>query len=83
MMRSKFFLLLVMAAFAGPRIAWAHEVAWARPATPAEIARGTQYIERYSDELRRAGAPTERVEIEAWTSYARVMLTANEFLFVD
>ncbi len=63
--------------------AWAHRVAWGRPATAAEVERGVDYVNHYAAELRRAGAPAERVEIEAWTSYARVMLTANEFVFVD
>ncbi len=65
------------------RIGWAHSVAWGRPATPAEIAKGIDYVQRCSEELRRAGAPAERVEIETWTSYARILLTANEFVFVD
>jgi hypothetical protein len=65
------------------RIAWACESAWGRPPTPAETARGIDYVERYSEELRRENAPSERVDIEAWLSYARVLLTANEFVFVD
>jgi hypothetical protein len=65
------------------RIGWAHAIAWGRQATRAEIDRGLDYVRRYADELRRAGTPGERVEIEAWASYARVLLTANEFVFVD
>ncbi len=65
------------------RIAWAHEIAWGRPATKAEMDRGADYVQRYREELKRAGTPAERVDIDAWTSYARVMMTANEFVFVD
>ena len=65
------------------RVVWAHRLAWGRPATAAEVERGVDYVNRYAAELRRSGAPAERVEIEAWTSYARVMVTANEFVFVD
>jgi hypothetical protein len=65
------------------RVARAHQTAWCRPPTPAEIAKGTDYVKRYTEELRRAGTPAERLEIEAWTSYARVLLAANEFVFVD
>jgi hypothetical protein len=65
------------------RISRAHEWAWGRPPTAAENAKGLDYVGRCIEELRRAGAPPERLEIEAWTSYARVMLTANEFVFVD
>jgi hypothetical protein len=75
--------LLDHAREAEPRIAWAHQVAWGRPATPEETARSAEYVRRYAEELRSIGAPAERVEIEAWTSYARVLLAANEFVFVD
>jgi cytochrome c553 len=76
-------VLLQRAGDAERRIDWAHRLAWARPATPGEIKKGMDFVQRYADELHRAGAPAERVELEAWTSYARVMLTANEFVFVD
>ena len=33
---------------------------------PAETARGIDYVERYSEELRRENAPSERVDIEAY-----------------
>ncbi len=65
------------------RVAWAHEVAWGRPATADEVVRGVDYVRRYAEELRRAGAPADRVETEAWASYARVVLAASEFVFVD
>jgi hypothetical protein len=65
------------------RIDLAHRRAWARPALAGEIEKGMDYVQRYADGLRRAGAPAERVELEAWTSYAAVLLTANAFVFVD
>lgn len=65
------------------RIAWAHEVAWGRAATKEEIAKTVAYVERYKDEAKRADESPERLELAAWTSYARILLTANEFVFVD
>ncbi|MBI1830482.1 MAG: DUF1553 domain-containing protein, partial [Planctomycetes bacterium] len=65
------------------RIAWAHEVVWGRPASKAEIAKGTEYVNRYREELKRTGEPADRLDLSAWASYARVLLTANEFVFVD
>ena len=65
------------------RVAWAHQEAWCRPATAGEIANDIQYLQRYAEELRRSGTPADRVELEAWSSLARVKLTANEFVFVD
>src|SRR5439155_24729355 len=75
----------LIAASADPRqrIAQAHQLAFARGARPEEVDRAISYVERYADELRRAGTPTERLELEVWSSYARVVLSANEFVFVD
>ena len=80
------------------RIRLAVEQAWGRTASRHEIASGSLFIQRYGQELIRAGAAPgledkglergagiggQQVELEAWTSYARVLLTANEFLYVD
>jgi hypothetical protein len=65
------------------RIAWAYEVAWGRPASKVEVRKGVEYMSRYMDESKRAGESTQRLELSAWTSYARILLTANEFVFVD
>jgi hypothetical protein len=68
---------------AARRIAEAHERAWGRPPTPAEVEKGEAYVRLYREELAKTGAPAGRVELEAWTSYARVLLTANEFVYLD
>jgi hypothetical protein len=68
---------------AAGRIRRACELAWNRPPLPGEILRALAYLDRYRQELQMAGAPPERVELEAWTSYARVLLTSNEFLYLD
>lgn len=65
------------------RVAQAHLLAWGRPANEKEIEQGVRYTRRYREELQRAGTAADRLEIETWTSFARVMLSANEFLFVD
>ena len=65
------------------RVAWAHQIAWGRPARTEEAAKGVEYVRRYAEELRRTSTPADRVDIEAWSSLARVLLTANEFVFVD
>ncbi|MFO0969860.1 MAG: DUF1553 domain-containing protein, partial [Gemmataceae bacterium] len=68
---------------ASRRIAWAHHLAWSRPATEEEIGKGVDYVRRYSEGLRGAGTPGDQVELEAWLSFSRVMLTANEFVMID
>jgi cytochrome c553 len=65
------------------RVEVAHRLAWSRPAKPEEVERGVRYVEEYRRRLAEAGAPAERQELEAWTSYARVLLCANEFVYVD
>jgi hypothetical protein len=65
------------------RIEWAHEHAWGRPPQPIEYDQAIAYVDRYTEELTRAGATPDQIELEAWTSYARIVLTANEFVYVD
>jgi hypothetical protein len=60
-----------------------HELAWSRPPTSEEMARHRMWLARASAAVRDAGVPGERRELEVWTSSARVMLMANEFLYVD
>jgi hypothetical protein len=65
------------------RINMAHRLAWSRPATEAEIEKGLAYVEAYKSQLARMGLPGAEAELEACTSYARVMLSANEFVYID
>lgn len=65
------------------RIRLAHRLAYARPPRPEEIERGLAYLRRYADELRRAGVTGLQLDLDAWASYARVLLGANEFVFLD
>jgi hypothetical protein len=65
------------------RIELAHQLAWCRPSTPQEQEGGRRYVQKYTEELAKAGASSERLELEAWTSYARILLSANEFLYLD
>jgi hypothetical protein len=75
--------LIVAATDPRERIGLAYERAWGRPPQPDETAKALAYIENYGRGLSQAGAPAGQVEIEAWTSHARLLLTANEFLYVD
>jgi uncharacterized protein DUF1553 len=51
------------------RIDWAHRTAFGRPASPPELERGEAFLRGQGD--------------ERWTSYARVLLSSNEFVYVD
>jgi hypothetical protein len=59
------------------------ELAWGRPPGAAEVDRASLYLKQYKEELARSGAPEEKQELEVWTSYARIILTANEFVYVE
>ena len=65
------------------RIRAANELCFSREASEAEIANGEGYLERYAAGLAAAGVGPERLEEERWTSYARVLLSSNEFFYVD
>jgi hypothetical protein len=65
------------------RIDRAHQWAFVRLARPAERDKAVRYLEAYRKELARVGVTGERQEVEAWASYARVLLSANEFVYID
>jgi hypothetical protein len=65
------------------RLVEAYERTWGRPPTRAEAARAADYLQRYRAELAGAGVPADRLDLEAWSSLARVLLAANEFIYVD
>jgi hypothetical protein len=65
------------------RIELAHELAWSRPALPSEQKMSARYLRECMDALSRAGVSAQQSELEVWTSYARVLLSANEFVYVD
>jgi hypothetical protein len=65
------------------RVRLGHELAWGRPPSAAELERAHRYLQSYARELRAAETPSERLELEAWASLARVFLTASEFFYVE
>jgi hypothetical protein len=75
--------LLAASPDARRRVRLAHELAYSRPPTASEVERALLYVGRYRQGLEQAGAPPERRELEAWLSYARVLLCSNEFVYVD
>jgi hypothetical protein len=56
------------------RIALGYQLAWGRPPDQSELDRALRFV-------REASAAA--AEVEAWESLARILLTANEFLYVD
>ncbi len=65
------------------RIEKAYQLAFGRPPNAAEISHARTYVRAYAEQLAGESAPPERVKTEAWTSFARILMSANEFLYVD
>jgi len=65
------------------RIAAAYQLAFARPPEQDEVATAVAFLEQCAAELVRAGATPEAAEQERWQSLARLLLCANEFVYVD
>jgi Protein of unknown function (DUF1553) len=65
------------------RIEMAFQLAWSRPPAADERDRAREFLRIADAALTSARTPAGSREREAWTSLAKVMLTANEFLTID
>lgn len=65
------------------RIELACALAWSRKPSDAEIQKALSYLKQFRAELDRLGVAKASLELEAWTSYAKILLTANEFIYLD
>jgi Protein of unknown function (DUF1553) len=65
------------------RIELAYHLAWSRPPTSDQVDRGLKFVQECASALKSARITDESRETESWTSLAKVMLIANEFLYVD
>ena len=65
------------------RVNRAYQLAYGREAYADEQQRAVVYLAEVSEELDAFQLAPEQRELEAWTSYSRVVLTSNEFLYID
>jgi len=65
------------------RIALAYQLAWGRLPEPSEIERAIGFLHQTLAALSTANTPRDSAETDAWTSLSKVLLTANEFLYID
>jgi hypothetical protein len=65
------------------RIKQAVKLLYGRAAVVGECERFLDYVSEFVRAAGKTGTPTDRLEIEAWTSCVRVMLCANEFVYLD
>jgi hypothetical protein len=65
------------------RMDYAFRLAFGRPATSDEVKVGRDYLQTCREQMKEAGLPTDRQPRAALASFARVLLSSNEFLYVD
>jgi Protein of unknown function (DUF1553)/Protein of unknown function (DUF1549)/Planctomycete cytochrome C len=75
--------LLVASCDTTHRIEMVYQLAWSRRPTPNERDRAIDFLGQAHAALVSAKAPADSREREVWTSLGKVMLTANEFLYID
>ncbi len=67
----------------GDRIDYAFRLAYGRPASPEEIREAQAYFQQTRMELQSGQTPLDQLNRKALASYLRVVLSSNEFLYVD
>ena len=65
------------------RVSRAVRLAFGRDARADEVTRGLDFIAEYAARAKASPLPLERIEPLAWAAYARVLMSSNEFLFVE
>lgn len=65
------------------RVRLAYCLAYARAPAPAETSQALAYVARYTKAAAIPGKAAAAAERAAWVSLARVLLCANEFVYLD
>jgi hypothetical protein len=65
------------------RIDYAFRLAYGRAPGLEEIREAQQFLRRTRLELQAGGAPVDQLNQKALASYLRVVMSSNEFLYVD
>ena len=65
------------------RIDYAYRLCFGRPASEDEVSLGVQFLRTCAEQLNSAGIPWDQQQRGALASYTRVLLSSNEFLYVD
>ena len=81
---AKFAARAVAAAADEPaRITAAYQMAWNRPPSSEEQKECADFLKQYRDKLAELKTPPDQVEHKAWSALTRVLMSSNEFVFVD
>ena len=65
------------------RLTLAYEMAWGRPPHGDEVDGTREFLASYQQDLAQRGVADDQRPLQAWAALCRVLLTSNEFLFID
>jgi hypothetical protein len=65
------------------RINYAYQLAFGRPATREEVRWGEEFLRQCREAMKETSAPADQQPRATLASYARVLFSSNEFMFVD
>jgi hypothetical protein len=65
------------------RVRLAYERAFSRPPSPAEVERAVAFVRQCERTLASEPGEKKDSRLRAWQSLCRVILAANEFIFVE
>jgi hypothetical protein len=75
--------LMALAQSPQQRITIAYELAYSRDPAASEIEKGLAFLAEYQKELATTGITPAEAEREAWQSFARIILSSSEFVYID
>jgi hypothetical protein len=65
------------------RVAEIYRIAYGRSPSEVEMERALQFVEAYTESLIAKETARDEARIKAWQSLCRVVLSANEFIYVE
>ena len=65
------------------RVEYAFELLYGRAPTSSEVTMATGYLKKAREELKKTTVPADQNSRAALASFAHVMFSSNEFLFID
>jgi len=65
------------------RVTSAYRAAYGRSPNESEVQRALEFVEAYTKSLSTEKLAADEVRVKAWQSLCRVILSANEFIYVE
>ncbi len=65
------------------RLELAYQLALTRAPSAEELIQCTEFLKAYREKLAARGTPPPQADADAWAALARVILSSNEFAFID